>query len=312
MTTHTTNILSTRVAAAQNAAQLFWLYGVVPRGQPLPDVPSVSLLEISHGGLSAVVEAVQRSDFTPELLESCLESIEWIAPLARRHNTVLSAVMGSGPVIPARLCSLFTSAQAIEASLAARETHLSAALDRIAGCREWGLRVSCDRRLLEAAIAADLPAPPDGDGASAGLSYILAKKREAQVKDLAEQRLEEIIDEIIDLLEPHTAEICERPIRPVADDSPRAATVLRLASLVQYKTGAKAQGEASDDGAEDNEDASEDAFQRAVVEAAERYRSAGFEFELSGPWVPFSFCADDAPAEDTSPAQGTTEEKRTS
>ena len=129
--------------AEVGGGQVLYLYGVVPSGQPLPASDVVPLQAIPFSTLVALVEPVPASEFSPETLEQRLQSVDWVAPLARKHTAVLEDAMQHGPVFPARLCTLFTSATALTNSLAENEQRFHEALSLLRGRQEWGLKMFC-------------------------------------------------------------------------------------------------------------------------------------------------------------------------
>ena len=255
---------------------VLWLYGVTHADQALPQALPCALEAIPHRSFSAIVERVPRAEFTPEALEVRMKSLEWIGATARRHQQVLSALLDAGPVIPARLCTLFSSRGAVEEALEAGRSRFSDSLDRLAGCREWGLKVYCDERRLAAELAVRASeAEIDAPALSPGRAYVLAKQREARASEQASERVDQAVDEILDALEPVIAEAVERPLGARAKTD-GATQALNLAVLL-------ARG-------------SEEAFQAVVEAEARRLGPEGFCFELSGPWAPYGFCNLDAPA----------------
>jgi hypothetical protein len=255
------------------AAHVLWLYGVTYADQALPAGCPASVEAIRHHAFSAIVERVPRAEFTPEVIEARMESMEWVAAPARRHQGVLDALLAKGPVIPARLCTLFSSPSAVEDALEAGHTRFSASLDRLTGCREWGLKLFCDERRLAANLLAETDESGD-PSLSPGRAYVLAKQREARATERAAERVDEIVDEVVDALEPHLVDVVERAAVQAPPDGTTAA--MNLAVLLTR--------------------GGEEAFRAAVEAEAERLALEGCRFELSGPWAPYGFCNLDAPA----------------
>jgi hypothetical protein len=255
--------------AGPSEPSVLWLYGVIPEGQAPPALGAIALETVHHHSLCALVESVPREAFTPEVLEQRLQSLEGIEGIARRHQAVLSAAMAIGTVIPARLCSLFSGADAVVEALASGEARFSAALERVAGCWEWGLKLSCDERRLRALLEAthpDLLARPVG--ATPGLSFLLEKKREARALELTAERIDEVADLVLDVISPAAEEIQVKPLP--TNSTPGDLLALRLAALVER--------------------GGEEAFRAAISDAADEFGPEGFSFQVSGPWAPFSFC----------------------
>lgn len=256
-------------SADPRGASVLWLYGVIPEGQALPQGGAIRLETVRHGSLCALVESVPREAFAPEVLELRLQSIDGIAGLARRHQEVLAAAMAEGTIIPARLCSLFSGPEAVTQALVDGESRFTAAIDRVVGCSEWGVKLSCDERALRGILEETHPELVKRTvGATPGLSFIIEKKREARAAELTTARIDEVAEMVLDLMAAAAVEIQVK--EPPVNQTAGALLALNLATLVEH------------DG--------EDAFRAVVEEAAESFGPEGFSFHVSGPWAPFSFC----------------------
>lgn len=264
------------MGAGSGTGQLLYLYGVTSRNQSLPERTPASLEAVSDSALVAIVEPVSADEFAPEVLDKTLHSVESLADLARKHEAVLEAVMQVGPVIPARLCTLYSHADAVRTCLAENQERFLGALGRIHGRQEWGLKVFCDEtRLRAAAGAADAEVHAlDAAAATAspGLAYVLAKKRDARSVEVASARIDDAVDEILGALEPLPVETCVKPLLPEQATGRCETMVLNLVALVDT--------------------AARERFHAAVENLARRFGHDGFTFEVSGPWPPYSFCAD--------------------
>ena len=277
--------------AAGAGEQVFYLYGVIPRGQSYPSEEGMGLEAVVHADLVALVEPVSAREFSSAALDAKLEDLEWVSLLARRHESVLERAMRHGVVAPARLCTLFSSAFALRQSLAANEQRFRAALQRMRGRQEWGIKAFCvesrlraqadhgdDRvRSLNAALATAAP----------GYAFVLRKQRDARLAELAAARIYEVLDEAGAALERAVVDLRLLPLRhgdepagaaaetgelPAAPGPPETM-VLNLAALV--------------------DEAAYEAFDSVVGELAARFRDEGFRFGLSGPWPPYNFCSQD-------------------
>lgn len=276
------------IETAEAGERVFYLYGVIPRGQPYPSEEGVTLEAVVHADLVALVEPVCAREFSSATLDARLEDIAWVGLLARRHESVLEGVMRHGVVAPARLCTLFSSSLALRQSLAANEQRFRAALQRMRGRREWGVKAFCAEsriraqvdqadakvRSLNAALATAAP----------GYAFVLRKQREARRAELAAARIYEVLDEAGAALERAVVDLRLLPLRHGDEPAgsageteetvePPETMVLNLAALV--------------------DEAAYEAFDAVVARLADGFRDEGFRFELSGPWPPYNFCAQD-------------------
>jgi len=256
--------------------RVWYLYGVIPHGQRLPAEAGGGVEAIVHSSLAALVEPVSAEELSPGTSTAQSELPEWVVRRARRHEAVLAEAARHGAVVPARLYTLFSDARAVRLSLAAHEEKFLAALDRVRGREEWGLKLFCAEGRLRELQAADSQVRTLEAAlveATPGHAYVLRKQRDARLAAVVAARIEEAIGDVIDVLELQSADL--QPLRislPLAAEPPSGVTmVLNLAALVDL--------------------AERPAFHSAVKRLARRWRGEGFTVEVSGPWPPFNFCS---------------------
>jgi Gas vesicle synthesis protein GvpL/GvpF len=265
---------------------MLYLYGIVRAEQGLPRAAGVALGAIRHEGLVALIERVPASVFAPEILETQLTSLEWVTQLARKHESLLHAAMENGPVVPARLCTLFSGAEAVCARLAEDQAAIAGTLDRLGPRKEWGLKVHCDRDRLGPALAAGDAAARElaaaEERATPGQRYVLSRKRAARVAELIAARIEQIEDDLLDACDALDIEARARPLPPEGAGQGEERLVATLAVLA----------------ADGDRRALEARIEEIGMEAGED----AFTFEICGPWPPYSFVqeepADDATGEE--------------
>jgi hypothetical protein len=132
-----------------------YLYGVIRDGDAVVlDVPPISgegpVYTIPHRGLAAVVSDV--------VGEPPLPRYELTRKNVRGHQAVIDGVMRTTDIMPTRLGTVLLSAQAVvEELLEKRWAELGRALERIAGCVEFALKVSWTdlQRVFRELVAAD-------------------------------------------------------------------------------------------------------------------------------------------------------------
>jgi len=269
------------VATIAEEGRVWYLYGVIPQGQSLPVDTGGAVEAIVHSSLAALVEPLSGQELAPETSAAQHEISELVIRRARRHEAVLADAARHGAVVPARLYTLFSDPQAVRLSLAAQEETFLAALDRVRGREEWGIKLFCAEDRLREIQATDTEVRALAAAlaeASPGHAYVLGKQRDARLATVVATRIEEAIGEVIDVLELKTAGL--QPLRislPLTAEPPGEVTmVLNLAALVDL--------------------AERPAFHSAVKRLARRWRGEGFTFEVSGPWPPFNFCSNEEEA----------------
>jgi Gas vesicle synthesis protein GvpL/GvpF len=161
------------------ADSVVYVYAVTDADiEELPDgaavgVDGAPVRRVVSGGLAAVVSSVDPTRFSEEALRRSLEDLQWLENTARAHHGVVAAVAQSGPVAPVRLATVYLDDDNVRALLDDNGPGFAAALDRIRGRTEWGVK----------AFAAPTPAPggaepPAADDAKPGTSYLMRRRAE--------------------------------------------------------------------------------------------------------------------------------------
>jgi hypothetical protein len=248
------------------ADSLVYLYAVadaVP-GEHVPTgvtgVDGTRVRVIFDGRLGAVVSTVDPLHFSEEALQRNLEDLTWLAETARAHHAVVEAVWQHHPVAPLRLATVYLDDDNVRALLRGKDAAFTAALDRIRGRREWGvkafalarLNVDADRR------AADTDLGP-------GAAYLLRKRMARERGARAQQ---DVRDAAADLHRTLSAAAAASHLYPPQDPqlSRRGEhMVLNAAYLVEESDAA------------------------AFICTVQTWNSPHIDHELTGPWVPYSF-----------------------
>ncbi len=103
------------------------------RGDPLAIV--------EHRGLQAVVCDVPLEEFGEDALVRNLEDLGWVEQVARTHDTVVREVAHRATVAPMRLVTIYSSDDSVRSQLDELQGQLTDALDRVAGCAEWAVKI---------------------------------------------------------------------------------------------------------------------------------------------------------------------------
>src|SRR5437868_2681774 len=137
--------MSRAAKPASASERVLYFYGVTaaaakpPRGALGVDGES-ALEPLPCGDLLCWVSRVPRRDYADELAAN-MESLEWLAAAGVRHQRAVSAIAALGDVLPTRFGTVFMTEASLCADIAARRAELHAALKRIRGCDEWGVKV---------------------------------------------------------------------------------------------------------------------------------------------------------------------------
>jgi hypothetical protein len=108
----------------------------------LPGAVRPTCLDLGRG-LWAVVSEVPLSKYGPAEVEAGLRNLEWVAEIAVAHEAVVEhfATRRGATVVPMKLFTMFTSSDRAVSDLRAKRPTLTAALRRVRGCEEWGVRL---------------------------------------------------------------------------------------------------------------------------------------------------------------------------
>jgi len=173
-----------------------WLYAVAAR---LPEaglagttgVGEEPLHTVAQGGLVAVVGAVDLDEFGEEPLRRKLDHLESLEAIARAHHAVVDAAARLAPVVPIRLATVYRDDAGIADLLAQRHDDLTAALERISGRYEWGVK---------AYAAPTVPSEPDAepmsDSSGPGKAYLLRRRAQLATVDNARQAAFESAEQV--------------------------------------------------------------------------------------------------------------------
>jgi Gas vesicle synthesis protein GvpL/GvpF len=215
-------------------------------------------------GLGAVVTPVDLAEYGEQALRRNLEDISWLAPTARAHHRVVSAVGGTGPVLPARLATVYRSAARVNDLVARRRQELTAVLDRLAGRAEWGVKALAVPDMPAVPVAAD-------DGGGSGASYLRRRRAQLVARETTQQAALDSVEAVHAALAGRVeAAARHRPQDPGLSGEP-GTMLLNGAYLVEYR------------GAAD--------FADAVRQLGEQHPA--IRLQLTGPWPPYSFAAID-------------------
>jgi Gas vesicle synthesis protein GvpL/GvpF len=251
-----------------------WVYCVA--GGELPDVPpDVAGVAAGHApqvvraaGLAAIVSAVPLDDYGEEGLKRNLNDIGWLEQVVRAHESVLEAALPAGPIVPMRVCTIYSATEQVERMLAERQASFEEALAQLEGRAEWGVKVTADRNRVAQTARARV-GHVAGATAGAGGSYLGRKQQDMQLRDE--------LDEIV------TAAAAESHAR--LEEWATASELLPA----QRRELSGHEGEMVLNAAYLVDDDRLDGFRGIVSELEQQYGGEGFAFGLTGPWPAFHF-----------------------
>jgi hypothetical protein len=205
------------------------------------------------------------AEFAADALRRNLEDLDWLEATARAHHRVIDAVARQGPLVPMRLATVYSGDESLGAMLAARSADFRAALARITGRQEWGVKAYAARQSEPGGAGSGTE--PTRPGGGAGAAYLRRRRDElASQKDARRETLASA--EIIHAeLSRHAAETRVHPPQAPQLTGSKAPMILNTAYLLDDERG-------------------ED-FAAVVTALGEEH--PGVRLELTGPWPPYSF-----------------------
>ncbi len=213
-----------------------------------------------------VVADVPLDTYGERSLDSRLKDVEWVSAVGVAHQVVVDACLRSDAVVPMKLFTIFASdARAIDA-MTRQMSQLNDAMQRVAGCVEWGVRVT---RALEAPA----PAPastvtrrststPEGAG---GRAFLEAKAQQRRAIRDAAAALDQDVRALSETLDGMT-----RDVRYRADDGGASAPLLLDAAYLVSRDG-------------------ESRFRSQLRAKARPLLARGCRVTVTCPWPPYSF-----------------------
>ena len=114
------------------------------RGSPRAEPPR--LLDTGER-LWLIVATVPVAQYGAAPIERRLGDLDWVSRCAMAHEAVVEDAARSGPVVPMKLFTLFSSDERAVAHIVRTRKKLARLFDRVAGREEWGVRVSVDERV---------------------------------------------------------------------------------------------------------------------------------------------------------------------
>jgi len=236
-----------------------------PAGIPGAGRPRPVLLA---GPLWMIVADAPASVYGEDALRDNLRSLEWVSEVAVTHEAVVEhfARIRARTVIPMKLLTLFSSEEKARAELGRRRREIGAAIRRIAGCEEWGVRIFAAP--TDAAPAESHTRAANAESSS-GTAFLTARKAAREAGKATRGRALEAAEAAYDELA-RVARAASQ--RPRTAEPGRNSPLLDAAFLVRTAARPK--------------------FKGATRKQAKACAAAGARMTLSGPWPAYNFVRD--------------------
>jgi hypothetical protein len=239
----------------------WYVYGIVDAGSGLAET-GIEL--VRHGDVAAVVGRVDLDEYDEEALPDRLADGMWLAGKVLAHEDVLRRVAAQTTVLPIRFGAVYAERDDVARLLEDGAADYRAALARVRGCVEMGVKAWADRAELDARVEAG--AAPDEQ--SLGRQYLLRRQRERTRAAEAAARMSEIAHDAHRRLADRAVDAVANPPQPRELTDRSEQMLLNGAYLVRRDD----EGLAAEVAALDSD-----------------YGELGVTFELTGPWPPHNF-----------------------
>jgi len=235
----------------------------------LSDEQPVSAVE--HEGVAAIFCEVAVDEYSGPAAEVRMQELSWVGPKVVRHGQVVEWVRQFSPVIPARFGTLFSSVVGLTQLLKHNLVQIKSFLDQAADREEWGVKgLLFKARAKERLFSQHLASHSDELAAlSAGTRYFKERQIRAEVDNEMKVWLKRILKSVFDELSGASAECRRREVCFPSLEGGDGETVASWAFFVErQKT---------------------EMFRALVQKANIANEDSGLQFDLSGPWPPYSF-----------------------
>ena len=264
----------------------WYLYGVVAAAAN-PNIETAGLTVdpahdvelLAEGRLAGVASRVSLEEFDETALLERLGDGAWLEQKIRAHEQVLERTLSAVSVVPCRFCTVYRSDSELRRFLSERREPLQAALERVRGRVELGVKAFVDRERFVEGQA------PRND------KIRELRQRAASLAEgrayLERRRLEQLVaSEVERLRSTAGSDIHARLLVPAGDGLPLALQPPDVSGREEEMIfhGAYLVG------------ADERKFEAVLGSLAAEYRDAGVEFELTGPWPPYNFVPEELQA----------------
>jgi hypothetical protein len=234
--------------------------------------PAFPVEVIGYKNIGAAVSKVPLSEFGEDALHyNISNNLKWVEDKARRHVLILEQISEQYSVAPLKFCTIFNKRERILKLLAQKYDELSHILERVQGKYEWTVKVFCNeetfikhvenekRQILESAL----------EGKPPGITYLLKKKINENVKEASEKELTKRANNIYESLRTYSTDTALEGCLTKGMTGRSERMILNCSLLIPR---------------ENVED-----FLIKINEANSLENPEGLFVEISGPWPPYSF-----------------------
>jgi hypothetical protein len=246
------------------AGTAWYVYGVAESTPALADLEATEL--VVDGRLAAIVGRVPLEEFDEQHLPERLDDPAWLEEKARLHEDVLQAAAAVAPVVPLRFGAIYRDRDDVRALLETSRPALEAALERVRGRAELGVKAWLDRTALSRSLGGGQT--QDETGAGAGRAYLQRRQDEQRLAGEVSARSAELAQEAHRRLSAVAVDAVANPPQPRELTGRDETMLLNGAYLVDGDGGP---------------------LRHEVERLANEHAASGVEYEITGPWPAHNF-----------------------
>ena len=248
-----------------------WAYAITDQGgganlSRLTGVAGATVRSVAASGFTVLVSDVDLAEFGEVALRRNLENLTWLEEVARAHHHVIEAAIRLFPLLPTRLATVYSSTEAMAAALGRRREELRAALRRVGGRVEWGVKT-----YAAPVQAGGETARGEVGAGGAGLAYLKRRRAQLTAGERSARAALAAAQAVHAELSGRAAQARLHPPQSPQLSGNQMPMLLNTAYLLDASAS--------------------DGFASAVAAAATAHPE--LRLELTGPWPPYSFAGED-------------------
>lgn len=238
----------------------------------LPGLSSPRILDVDDG-LWLVAADAPLPAYGAEEIEEKLDDLAWVSERALAHERVVEHFLDADALVPFKLFTLFSGDDRAVADVRGRSDRLGAVLERVGGCREWGVRARF-RGPRDDQEASESAGDEGEERPASGTEFLRRKKERRDAGRSASRKAREGLEQAFRELSEAAADARRLPI-PAADGP--APVLLDAVFLVPEQD--------------------REGFERAVDRVGSSLAERHVDITLTGPWPPYNFVGVDEDGE---------------
>jgi hypothetical protein len=224
-------------------------------------------------GFIVLIKNVPENEFSEENLKQNIADLLWLEANAREHIRVIGMIMEFTSVIPFKFGTIFNSVESLEKFITVYSASLLENFDFIRGKEEWSVKIYCHRQALSKHID-ELSEPAAAlekqiMASSPGKAFLLQRKKADLIQDEMDRICKKFGQSCFNELSKQSEANSLNNLLPKEVTGREDTMILNAAFLVAKEKVPEFKGSATKFGS--------------------READSSFNFELTGPWPPFSF-----------------------